>query len=119
MIDMVQRRGSKDGASGPPNMHHVAELAGVSVATVSNVLNHPEKVAEATRDKVFSAIDRLGFTLNQTARALRSGEARTIGLVVIDLTNSLFVDGYLTTPGDASDPVRSWIEAAGYEIEGN
>ncbi|WP_169730350.1 LacI family DNA-binding transcriptional regulator, partial [Leifsonia aquatica] len=78
--------------SGPPNMHHVAELAGVSVATVSNVLNHPEKVAESTRTKVEDAIDQLGFTLNQTARALRSGEAHTIGLVVIDLTNSLFVD---------------------------
>ncbi|WP_348789799.1 LacI family DNA-binding transcriptional regulator [Leifsonia sp. NPDC080035] len=89
---MVHPRGSRDAASGPPNMHHVAELAGVSVATVSNVLNHPEKVAQATRDKVFQAIDQLGFTLNQTARALRSGEARTIGLVVVDLTNSLFVD---------------------------
>jgi len=73
-------------------MHHVAALAGVSVATVSNVLNHPEKVAEGTRGRVEDAIDELGFTLNQTARALRSGEARTIGLVVVDLTNSLFVD---------------------------
>jgi len=73
-------------------MHHVAELAGVSVGTVSNVLNHPERVTKATRRKVSDAIDELGFTLNQTARTLRSGDSRTIGLVVIDLTNSLFVD---------------------------
>ncbi|WP_205631526.1 LacI family DNA-binding transcriptional regulator [Leifsonia xyli] len=89
---MMRKTGVRGGASGPPNMHHVAELAGVSVATVSNVLNHPEKVADSTRSKVEDAIEKLGFTLNQTARALRSGEARTIGLVVVDLTNSLFVD---------------------------
>lgn len=92
MIDMTRTPSARAENSGPPNMHHVAELAGVSVATVSNVLNHPEKVAESTRTKVEDAIDQLGFTLNQTARALRSGEAHTIGLVVIDLTNSLFVD---------------------------
>jgi LacI family transcriptional regulator len=92
MIDMMRKTGARGGVAGPPNMHHVAELAGVSVATVSNVLNHPEKVASSTRTKVERAIEQLGFTLNQTARALRSGEARTIGLVVIDLTNSLFVD---------------------------
>lgn len=89
---MTQSRGSKARQLGPPNMHNVAELAGVSVATVSNVINHPELVAKSTRARVEKAIEELGFTLNQTARALRSGKARNIGLVVIDLTNSLFVD---------------------------
>lgn len=89
---MTRKPSTAPAPSTPPNMRHVAELAGVSVATVSNVLNHPEKVAASTRRKVSDAIEQLGFTLNQTARALRSGEAKTIGLVVIDLTNSLFVD---------------------------
>jgi LacI family transcriptional regulator len=78
--------------SSPPNLAHVAERAGVSTATVSNVLNYPEKVAEPTRAKVLAAIDELGYTPNQNAQSLKVGASQTIGLVLFDLTNSLFVD---------------------------
>lgn len=70
----------------------VAELAGVSLGTVSNVLNHPQRVTPVTRKKVQQAIEQLGFTRNTIASALARGDTRTIGLVVVGLSNSLFVD---------------------------
>jgi LacI family transcriptional regulator len=77
---------------GPPNVHHVAARAGVSLATVSNVLNHPERVREATAHRVRIAIAELGYTPNRNASALVSGSTRAIGLVVMSLRNSLFSD---------------------------
>ena len=47
------------------NIREVARRAGVSVGTVSNVLNRPESVAEATRQRVMEAIDELGFVRNE------------------------------------------------------
>ncbi|SDQ65256.1 LacI family transcriptional regulator [Curtobacterium sp. UNCCL20] len=77
---------------GPPSVHHVAARAGVSLATVSNVLNHPERVAPTTEARVRAAIAELGYTPNRNARALVSGSTRSIGLVVTSLRNSLFTD---------------------------
>jgi DNA-binding LacI/PurR family transcriptional regulator len=77
---------------GPPSVHHVAARAGVSLATVSNVLNHPERVADGTAARVRAAIAELGYTPNRNARALVSGSTRAIGLVVASLRNSLFTD---------------------------
>lgn len=73
-------------------MKEVARLAGVSVGTVSNVLNRPEVVSEATRSRVQAAIADLGFVRNESARALRAGRSRTIGLVVLDVANPFFTD---------------------------
>ena len=70
----------------------VASHAGVSLGTVSNVLNHPERVSPATRDKVMHAIQDLGFVRNEAARQLRAGRSRTIGLVVLDVGNPFFTD---------------------------
>jgi LacI family transcriptional regulator len=70
----------------------VARRAGVSLGTVSNVLNRPERVAVATRLRVLSAIDELGFVRNEAARQLRAGRSRTIGLVVLDVGNPFFTD---------------------------
>jgi LacI family transcriptional regulator len=70
----------------------VAKLAGVSLGTVSNVLNRPERVAPATRKRVLAAIDDLGFVRNEAARQLRAGRSRTIGLVVLDIGNPFFTD---------------------------
>jgi LacI family transcriptional regulator len=73
-------------------MKKVAAHAGVSVATVSNVLNRPEIVARATRDRVNASIGELGFVRNEPARQLRVGRSRTIGLVVLDVANPFFTD---------------------------
>lgn len=67
-------------------------MAGVSIGTVSNTLNTPEKVTEPTRRRVMAAIAELGFVRNDAARSLSVGTSRTIGLVVADLGNSFFVD---------------------------
>ncbi len=70
----------------------VAVKAGVSVGTVSNVLNRPDVVAAGTRERVLAAIAELGYVRNEPARQLRSGTARTIGLVVLDVGNPFFTD---------------------------
>ncbi|HEX4660679.1 MAG TPA: LacI family DNA-binding transcriptional regulator [Streptosporangiaceae bacterium] len=70
----------------------VARHAGVSLGTVSNVLNRPERVAAATRERVLRAIDDLGFVRNEAARQLRAGRSRTIGLIVLDVANPFFTD---------------------------
>lgn len=75
-----------------PRIKDVAARAGVSVGTVSHVLNHPEKVAEPTRRRVQDAIRDLGFVRDANARSLAAGGSRSIGLVAIDLGNSLFAE---------------------------
>jgi LacI family transcriptional regulator len=75
-----------------PSVHDVAKSAGVSVGTVSNVLNHPHKVSPATVERVQSAIETLGFIRNDAARQLRVGHSQTIGLVVLDVRNPFFTD---------------------------
>src|SRR5690606_37560363 len=70
----------------------VAQRAGVSVGTVSNVLNRPDVVAPATRQRVMEAIRELGFVRNESARHLRAGRSRTVGLVVLDVANPYFTD---------------------------
>ena len=74
------------------SIRHVAAEAGVSVGTVSNVLNRPEHVAQHTRDRVNAAIRELGFVRNESARQLRAGRSRMIGLVVLDVANPFFTD---------------------------
>jgi LacI family transcriptional regulator len=70
----------------------VAQQAGVSPGTVSNVLNRPERVAAATRARVEEAIKDLGFVRNGSASTLRAGQGRTIGLMVLDLGNPFFTE---------------------------
>ncbi|TQO19723.1 LacI family transcriptional regulator [Rhodoglobus vestalii] len=75
-----------------PSVHDVANSAGVSVGTVSNVLNHPHKVSPSTIERVQKAIESLGFIRNDAARQLRVGHSQTIGLVVLDVRNPFFTD---------------------------
>ena len=75
-----------------PTIKDVAAMAGVSIGTVSNVLNDPGRVTAATQDRVRTAIARSGFIRNSNARALATGRAPTVALIVPDITNTLFVD---------------------------
>ena len=70
----------------------VARQAGVSVGTVSNVINRPEMVSEETRHRVRSVIERLGYVRSESARQLRAGRSRIIALLVLDMGNPFFVD---------------------------
>ncbi|WP_288452709.1 LacI family DNA-binding transcriptional regulator [uncultured Microbacterium sp.] len=74
------------------SVRDVAEAAGVSVGTVSNVLNRPDKVSAETVARVHRAIDLLGFVRNDAARQLRAGRSRSIGLVVLDMRNPFFTE---------------------------
>jgi LacI family transcriptional regulator len=73
-------------------MREVAAAAAVSVGTVSNVLNSPDKVSPATVARVQAAIDDLGFVRNDAARQLKAGRSRSVGLVVLDVGNPFFTD---------------------------
>jgi DNA-binding LacI/PurR family transcriptional regulator len=77
---------------GTTSIREVARRAEVSVGTVSNVLNRPDRVAVETRRRVEQAIDELGFVRNESARQLRAGRSRTIALVVLDISNPFFTD---------------------------
>lgn len=74
------------------SVRDVARKAGVSVGTVSNVLNNPDKVADKTVSKVQQAIRSLGFVRNDAARQLRAGKSHSIGLLVLDVRNPFFTD---------------------------
>ncbi|RXZ67717.1 LacI family transcriptional regulator [Agromyces albus] len=73
-------------------MRDVAAAASVSVGTVSNVLNRPEKVSPDTVERVRAAIAELGFVRNDAARQLRAGRSSSIGLIVLDVRNPFFTD---------------------------
>lgn len=74
------------------SIREVAAHAHVSMATVSNTLNNPDRVSKRMRDKVHAAIAELGYVPNESARALRTGRSREIGLVVNDIRNPFFAD---------------------------
>ena len=73
-------------------MLDVASHAGVSVGTVSNVLNYPEKVSPQLRERVLAAIEELSFVRNGAARQLRAGEVTTVGVILLDIRNPFFTE---------------------------
>ena len=74
-----------------PTMRDVAVLAGVSLKTVSRVINDEPGVAAATADRVGAAIAELGFQRNDLARSLRQGRSSsTLGLVIEDVANPFY-----------------------------
>ena len=68
----------------------VAKKAGVSVATVSRVLNTPDAVRERTREQVLSAIDELQYSPNFLGRNLRMMETKRILVVLNTISNQFF-----------------------------
>lgn len=69
-------------------IYDVAGAAGVSLATVSRVLNSPEKVKEETRQRVLKVIKELGYRPNVIARGLASRKTTTVGVVISDVTRA-------------------------------
>jgi LacI family transcriptional regulator len=74
------------------SIRDVARHAGVSVGTVSNVLNRPDAVSEDSVKRVQAAIEDLGYVRNEAARKLRAGVSATVGFVVLDGQNPFFYD---------------------------
>ncbi|MFI8995003.1 LacI family DNA-binding transcriptional regulator [Streptomyces sp. NPDC053542] len=89
------------------NIKDVAERAGVSVATVSRVLNGHSPVA-ATRDRVLAAVEELGYRPNNVARALRTARTGALGLLIGDLTNPFFTE--------LADAVEDEARSLGYSL---
>jgi LacI family transcriptional regulator len=73
-------------------MRDVARHAGVSIATVSHVINETRPVSNELRDRVLDSMDHLGYQPNTIARALRSKHSNTIGLIVPDGRNPFFAE---------------------------
>lgn len=72
------------------NIRVVAELAGVSVATVSRTLKQPESVSPKTRHRVLDAIQQAGYQPNQLAARLRSGKTHNLVVLVPTIANVFF-----------------------------
>jgi LacI family transcriptional regulator len=73
-------------------IYDVAREAGVSMATVSRVVNNNPNVKPQTRKKVFEAIERLGYRPNAVARGLASKKTTTVGVVIPDISNQIFAE---------------------------
>ena len=71
-------------------MHDVARAAGVSLKTVSRVVNNEPRVNAETMTRVHEAIEQLGFQRNEFARQLRSQLTATIGLIIEDIANPFY-----------------------------
>ncbi|HMQ67105.1 MAG TPA: LacI family DNA-binding transcriptional regulator [Arachnia sp.] len=97
-----------DKARSRVSMREVAALAQVSIGTVSNVLNNPDRVLPATRERVQQAIAELGWIPNKQAQHLRAGRSRTIGVALMDVANPFFAD--ILRGASAK------LEAAGYSV---
>ncbi len=91
-----------------PGIKDVAELAGVSYTTVSHVINGTRFVKSETAEKVRKAISELGYVLNQTARNLRRGETRTVGVIDAVTLDLFFTEVMRTT--------QLVLEQSGYSL---
>ena len=86
----------------------VAARAGVSHQTVSRVINHSEQVTDETREKVQAAIAELGYRPNRLAQSMVTQKTRTIGLMVVDITNPFFFE--------VARGVQDMAETQGYNV---
>ena len=89
-------------------MQDVAALAGVSMITVSRVINTPDRVAPSTRAAVQVAIRQVGYVPNLTASSLASNQSRVIGAIVPTIDNSIFAE---TVRG-----LSQMLAQAGYQL---
>lgn len=89
-------------------IYQVSELAKVSLATVSRVMNGNAKVSDKTREKVLSAMKELGYRPNSIAQSLASSRGNSVGLLVAELDGAFF--------GEMMAGVESELRAAGKHI---
>ena len=76
-----------------PTLEDVAARAGVSTATVSRCLNMPDRVSQATRDRVMATVRELGYAPNFGARALAAKRTNTFGAIIPTMENAIFARG--------------------------
>ncbi|MDO8685594.1 MAG: LacI family DNA-binding transcriptional regulator, partial [Clostridiales bacterium] len=76
--------------NGNATIKHVARMAGVSISTVSRVINKKSGVSKDLEDKIKSAIDTLKYMPNTVARALKAKSTKSIGLIIPSIENPVF-----------------------------
>ncbi len=86
------KRKRRNGGTTTSRMRDVARKAGVSVMTVSRVLNDPNKVSEEMRQRVRDVVEEIGYVPNRLARSLSSNRSNMIGLIIPSISNSLFAE---------------------------
>lgn len=86
-MSRAKRRAS---SAARPDIHAVARLAKVSIATVSRTINNVATVDPRLSQRVWKAIETLGYSPNSQARALVSGRSRLLGLIISEITNPFF-----------------------------
>ena len=69
------------------SLKEIAQLAGISTASVSRILNQKGRYSKQTEKKVLEIVDKYGYTINTAAKSLRSNQTKTIGLMIPDITN--------------------------------
>src|SRR5436305_14686874 len=100
----MPRTGANASTPRRPTMVDVARHAGVSLKTVSRVVNNEPAVAQALVDRVLTAIAELGFRRNDIARNLRSGRLNaTIGLLIEEIANPFYATIPSVAGGVAAD----------------
>jgi len=109
---------SELGSTSRVTMATVAEVAGVSVASVSNALNERVGLSPEVRSRILAVADGLGYRRNTLAQELRIGRSRTVGLSVVDLANPFYADlsqGVVKTAGEHDYDV--FLSSVGPESE--
>ncbi|WP_055107000.1 LacI family DNA-binding transcriptional regulator [Paenibacillus ihumii] len=89
-------------------IHDVALRAGVSVTTVSRVMNNRGYISETTRSKVFAAMDELGYQPNEIARSLLRKQSNILGLIVPSVSHPFF--------SELADRIEYYAYLKGYKV---
>jgi LacI family transcriptional regulator len=98
-------------------IYQVSELAGVSLATVSRVMNNNARVSEATRQKVLAAMDQLGYRPNSIAQSLASSRSNSVGILVSELHGPFYGEMLSGIENECRAAGKHVIIAAGHSEE--
>ncbi len=91
-----------------PTIKDVAEKAGVTVTTVSRVLNNRGYISEATRKKVYKAMEELNYQPNELARSLFRGKSQLLGLIIPTVAHPFFAE--------LAASIEAYAHAKGYKV---
>ncbi|MBP5249200.1 MAG: LacI family DNA-binding transcriptional regulator, partial [Lachnospiraceae bacterium] len=101
-----------------PNIYDISERSGVSIATVSRVLNGSPKVSEATKSKVLAVMDELGYTPNVFARGLGLNTMNTVGIMCSDSSDPFLANAvYYLEQNLRKHGYDSFLCCTGYELK--
>lgn len=95
-----------------PTIYDVAKKAGVSIATVSKVINNTGRISEKTKNKVWKVIGSLNYQQNVIATALTGKHTYTIGLLIPDLSNLFFAELARSIEDRGNELGTTWSFAA-------